>query len=110
SLGVATGAPACGAGHFLLAAARRVATHVARLEADGTPSASEYRRALRKVVARCIYGVDLHPMAVELCRVSLWMEAVEPGLPLTFLDSHIQSGNALLGTTQELMAAGVPDA
>jgi hypothetical protein len=102
--------PACGSGHFLLAAARRLAGHVARLEANGTPSAAEYRSALRKVVGRCIYGVDLNPMAVELCKVSLWMEAVEPGLPLTFLDSHIRHGNALLGTTPELMAKGIPDA
>ena len=102
--------PACGSGHFLLAAARRLAAHVARLQANGTPSAAEYRHALRQVVGRCIYGVDLNPMAVELCKVSLWMEAVEPGLPLTFLDSHIQHGNALLGTTPELMAKGIPDA
>lgn len=102
--------PASGSGHFLLAAARRLAAHVARLSANGTPSAAEYRQALRQVVARCIYGVDLNPMAVELCKVSLWMEAVEPGLPLTFLDSHIRHGNALLGTTPELMANGVPDA
>lgn len=102
--------PACGSGHFLLAAARRLASHVARLTANGTPSAAEYRHALRQVVGRCIYGVDLNPMAVELCKVSLWMEAVEPGLPLTFLNSHIQHGNALLGTTPELMATGVPDA
>lgn len=101
--------PACGSGHFLLAAARRVAAHVARLQADGTPSASEYRHALRQVVGRCIYGVDLNPMAVELCKVSLWMEAVEPGLPLTFLDSHIRHGDALLGTTPELMEKGIPD-
>jgi hypothetical protein len=102
--------PACGSGHFLLAAARRLAAHVARLSANGTPSAAEYRHALRQVVGRCIYGVDLNPMAVELCKVSLWMEAVEPGLPLTFLNSHIQYGNALLGTTPELMAKGIPDA
>jgi hypothetical protein len=102
--------PACGSGHFLLAAARRLASHVARLQANGTPSAAEYRHALRQVVGRCIYGVDLNPMAVELCKVSLWMEAVEPGLPLTFLNSHIQHGNALLGTTPELMAKGIPDA
>ncbi|MCC7535012.1 MAG: N-6 DNA methylase [Deltaproteobacteria bacterium] len=102
--------PACGSGHFLLAAARRLAAHVARLRANGTPSAPEYRHALREVIARCIYGVDLNLMAVELCKVSLWMEAVEPGLPLTFLDSHIQHGNALLGTTPELMAKGIPDA
>ena len=102
--------PACGSGHFLLAAARRLAARVARLQANGTPSAAEYRHALRQVVGHSIYGVDLNPMAVELCKVSLWMEAVEPGLPLTFLDSHIQCGNALLGTAPELMAGGVPDA
>ncbi len=102
--------PACGSGHFLLAAARRLAVHVARLQANGTPSAAEYRSALRQVVSRCLFGVDLNPMAVELCRVSLWMEAMEPGRPLSFLDSHIQRGNALLGTTPELMAKGIPDA
>ena len=101
--------PACGSGHFLLAAARRLAAHVARLSTSGTPSAAEYRHALRQVVGRCIYGVDLNPMALELCRVSLWMEAVEPGLALSFLDSHLQVGNALLGATPELMAKGIPD-
>ena len=109
-LGLSIVDPACGSGHFLLAAARRLAAHVARLQANGTPSAAEYRHALRQVVGRCIYGVDLNPMAVELCKVSLWMEAVEPGLPLGFLDSHVQHGNALLGTTPELMAKGIPDA
>jgi hypothetical protein len=49
-------------------------------------------------------------MAVELCKVSLWLEAVDPGLPLTFLDSHIQHGNALLGATPALMEKGIPDA
>lgn len=101
--------PACGSGHFLLAAARRLAAHVARLQSNGTTSAGEYRRALRQVVGRCIYGVDLNPMAIELCKVALWMEAVEPGLPLGFLDAHIQRGNALLGTTPELMEKGIPD-
>ncbi|RMG23819.1 MAG: hypothetical protein D6724_07475 [Armatimonadetes bacterium] len=48
-------------------------------------------------------------MAVELCKVSLWMEAIEPGRPLSFLDSHIQCGNALLGATPALMARGIPD-
>lgn len=109
-LGLSIVDPACGSGHFLLAAARRLAAHVARLQANGTPSAAEYRHGLRQVVGKCIYGVDLNPMAVELCKVSLWMEAVEPGLPLTFLNSHIQHGNALLGTTPELMEKGIPDA
>lgn len=102
--------PACGSGHFLLSAARRLAVHVARLRVKATPSAPEYRHALRQVIARCIYGVDLNPMAVELCRVALWMEAMEPGRPLTFLEAHIQHGNALLGTTPELMEKGIPDA
>jgi hypothetical protein len=108
-LGLAIVDPACGSGHFLLAAGRRLASHIARLQANGTPSAAQYRHALRQVVGCCIYGVDLNPMAVELCKVGLWMEAVEPGLPLTFLNSHIQQGNALLGATPELMAKGIPD-
>jgi len=48
-------------------------------------------------------------MAVELCKVSLWMEAIEPGKPLSFLDAHIQQGNSLLGTTPALLKAGIPD-
>ena len=102
--------PACGSGHFLLAAARRLAQHVAAGRVAGTPSPGEYRRAVRDVVGKCVFGVDLNPLAVELCKVALWMEAVEPGLPLTFLDSHIQHGNALVGTTRELMKTGIPDA
>jgi hypothetical protein len=110
-LGLSVVDPACGSGHFLLAAARRIAVHLARLRSSGgTPTSAEYRHAVREVVGKCIYGVDLNPMAVELCRVSLWMEAVEPGLPLTFLDAHIRHGNALLGTTPELMDKGIPDA
>lgn len=101
--------PACGSGHFLLAAARRLAAHVARLEANGTPSPKEYRHALRRVVGQCVFGVDLNPMAIELCRLALWMEAVDPGKPLSFLDSHLQQGNALLGATPELMKNGIPD-
>ncbi len=101
--------PACGSGHFLLAAARRLAAHVARLEANGTPSPKEYRHALRRVVGQCVFGVDLNPMAIELCRLALWMEAVDPGKPLSFLDSHLQQGNALLGSTPELMKSGIPD-
>jgi len=48
-------------------------------------------------------------MAVELCKVSLWMEALEPGRPLSFLDAHIKCGNSLLGTTVALMDRGIPD-
>lgn len=101
--------PACGSGHFLLAAARRLADHVARLRAGGTPTPDDYQHALRDVVRRCIYGVDMNPLAVELCKVSLWMESIDPGLPLTFLESHIRCGNSLVGTTRALMGDEVPE-
>lgn len=102
--------PACGSGHFLIAAARRIAMRLALVRSGGEePSPPEVQRALRDVVGRCIYGVDLNPMAVELCKISLWMQAIEPGKPLSFLESHIQQGNALLGATPALMAKGIPD-
>ncbi len=102
--------PACGSGHFLLAAARRLADHVARIRAGSTPAPDDYQRALRDVVRRCIYGVDMNPLAVEICKVGLWMESIDPGLPLTFLESHIRRGNSLIGTSRALMGKQVPDA
>ena len=51
----------------------------------------------RYVVERCIYGVDLDPLAVELCRLSLWIETLDPNLPLTFLNHKIKCGNSLVG-------------
>lgn len=102
--------PACGSGHFLIAAAERMATHLARLRTgDDQPGTLDIQHAKRDIIGRCIYGVDLNPMAVELCKVSLWMEALEPGKPLSFLDHHIQCGNSLLGATPKLLADGIPD-
>jgi len=102
--------PACGSGHFLIAAAHRMARRLAAIRTgDGEPSPEATRTALRDVISRCIYGVDVNPMAVELCKVNLWIEALEPGKPLTFLDHHIQCGNSLLGTTPALLAQGIPD-
>ncbi|OLT28357.1 restriction endonuclease [Actinomadura sp. CNU-125] len=102
--------PACGSGHFLVAAARRIAKRLAFVRTgDPEPSIESVRHALREVVANCIYGVDLNPMAVELAKVSLWLEALEPGKALSFLDAHIKVGNALLGTTPKLLDAGLPD-
>ena len=105
--------PAVGSGHFLVGAAHRLARHLARVRAHATgesePSPLLYQHALRDVIGRCLYGVDMNPMAAELCRVSLWLEALEPGKPLSFLDHHIRVGNSLLGTTPELIEAGLPD-
>ena len=103
--------PACGSGHFLIAAAHRMAKRLAAIRTgDDEPSPEAMRSALRDVISHCIYGVDVNPMSVELCKVSLWLEALEPGKPLTFLEHHIQCGNSLLGTTPALLAQGVPDA
>lgn len=102
--------PACGSGHFLLAAARRIATRVGRLRAGGVASSVDYRHALRDVVRACIFGVDRNPMAVELCKVALWIEALEPGKPLTFLDSHIRCGDSLIGVFDiNVLDDGIPD-
>ncbi|MGI6139108.1 MAG: Eco57I restriction-modification methylase domain-containing protein [Candidatus Hydrogenedentales bacterium] len=105
--------PSCGSGHFLVGAAHRLARHLARVRAHGAgesePSPAIYQHALRDVIIHCLYGVDINPMAVELCKVTLWLEALEPGKPLSFLDHHIQWGNSLFGTTPALLAQGIPD-
>ena len=99
--------PACGSGHFLLGAARRMADRVAELR---NPDAPDRQQALRDVVARCIHGVDRNPMAVELAKVALWIESVSPGKPLGFLDTNIRCGDALLGVFDlAALEAGIPD-
>lgn len=101
--------PACGSGHFLVAAARRIAKRIAAVrERNPEPTLDAVRHALHEVVARCVYGVDLNPMAVELAKVSLWLEALEPGRPLSFLDARIKPGDALIGATPALLRAGIP--
>jgi hypothetical protein len=102
--------PACGSGHFLIAAANRMALHLARLETQDTePTTLQIQHAKRQIIGRCIYGVDIKEMAVELCKVSLWMETLEPGKPLSFLENHIKCGNSLLGATPRLLKKGIPD-
>ncbi len=101
--------PACGSGHFLIAAVDRLAKHLARIRTgDDEPSLTAIQHAKRDIIGRCIFGVDLNPMAVELCKVSLWMEALEPGKPLGFLDLQIQCGNSLMGATPALLARVSP--
>ena len=91
--------PACGSGHFLIGAARRIAERLARVRLDGEePSPSALRRALRDVMDDCIYGVDINPLAVELCKAALWMESFDAASKLPSLDAHIVVGNSLLGS------------
>jgi hypothetical protein len=111
--------PACGSGHFLLAAARRIASHLARVRAQmrdslagnsGQPTPEDYRHALRDAVTHCVYGVDLNPMALELARMALWLEGYTPDAPLGFIDHHFQLGNGLLGVMDpKMILDGLPD-
>ena len=103
--------PACGSGHFLLAGARRLALEVARLrENTDSPGIEAHQKALRDVVSHCIFGVDANPLAVELCRMALWLETVVPGKPLGFLENHILCGNSLVGLlSMDLLNQGIPE-
>jgi hypothetical protein len=101
----------CGSGHILLAAARRIATELAIVRTgEEQPSPAAFRAAIRDVIRECIYGVDLNPLAVELCKVAMWLEAHSPGEPLNFLDHHIKCGNAIVGfARRDELERGVPD-
>jgi hypothetical protein len=90
--------PAVGSGHFLIAAGHRIARALAQVRTgEQEPAPEIQRQAYRDVVTRCLYGVDVNPMAVELAKVALWLEALDPGKPLSFLDHHIRCGDSLLG-------------
>ena len=100
----------CGSGHFTVAAARRMATALVQMRGnDSSPEA--YQHALRDVISHCIYGVDINPLAVELAKITLWIESVVPGQPLSFLDAHFVCGDATLGLDNlKLLEGGIPAA
>ena len=101
--------PACGSGHFLVAALERIAMELARIETgEHHPGISFIRKWKRLASSRCIYGVDLNPLAVELCKVAIWMDTYDGTNPLSFLDGHIRHGNSLLGQRLEKMGL-IPD-
>jgi hypothetical protein len=103
--------PACGSGHFLLAAARRLGKELARIRTgEDEPKPGEFHLAVRDVISHCIYGVDLNPLAVDLCKVALWLEGHWAGKPLSFLDHRIRCGNSLIGVLDpNVLEEGVPD-
>ena len=77
-------------------------------EAEPTPTA--YRRAVRDVVRHCLYAVDRNPLAVDLCKVALWLESQAPGVPLSFLDHRVRCGDALVGVLNlTQVVGGIPD-
>lgn len=113
---------ACGSGHFLVEALgtltdlaldrldtdaglqqlvaqerAKIAEQLQFLNLDYQPEDAQIlKRALLK---RCIFGVDLNPFAVELARLSLWMDSFIFGTPLSFIEHHVQHGNALMGAS-----------
>ncbi|MEA3415014.1 MAG: DNA methyltransferase, partial [Thermodesulfobacteriota bacterium] len=102
---------ACGSGHILLNAARRIGAELAKVRTgEDQPSPVPLRQAIRDVIKSCIYGVDKNPLAVELCKVALWLEAHNPGEPLNFLDHHIKWGDAIVGLAhKEELENGIAD-
>jgi len=96
---------AVGSGAFLVAAARYLAERLieARSKEGLTPVDNEdaKRWAVREVVARCLYGADINGMAVEMCKLSLWLVSMDPSKPFSFVDDRVFHGNSLLGVTTE---------
>src|SRR4029079_9605135 len=94
--------PAMGSGAFLVAACRYLAAaYEAALIRDGGCHASDVdeaeRAMIRRTIAeRCLYGVDLNPMAVQLARLSLWLATLAADRPLSFLDHRLQTRDSLL--------------
>ncbi|MGY4102487.1 Eco57I restriction-modification methylase domain-containing protein [Nocardia sp. R16R-3T] len=94
---------ACGSGAFLVAAARYLAARLVEAwqqdrSVVGTPYEIQLH-ALREVVAHCLYGADINAMAVEMCKLSLWLVSLDPKLPFSFVDDKVLHGNSLLGLT-----------
>ncbi|HCN85231.1 MAG TPA: restriction endonuclease [Sphingobacteriaceae bacterium] len=92
----------CGSGHILISGARRIAEVAAGIiEEEEQPNPKAFQLAKRNAILNCIYGVDKNPLAVELCKVALWLEAYMSGQPLNFLDHHIKCGDAIIGLAHQ---------
>ena len=104
--------PSMGSGAFLVAACRYLAGAYeaalvrSRAAASRATSASRSVRRFRRTIAeRCLYGVDLNPMAVQLARLSLWLTTLAADRPLSFLDHRLQVGDSLLGAWLSALSA-----
>ena len=90
--------PAMGSGHFLVGATNYLAKTIASIEHGEHVTDEVLVERKRDVARRCIYGVDLNPLAVDIAQVSLWLETLSSDKPLSFLDAHIKHGNSLFGS------------
>jgi type I restriction-modification system DNA methylase subunit len=95
--------PALGSGHFLVEATEFLALALATDPYVETTETAEEDLTYwkRRVVERCIYGVDKNPLAVELAKLSLWLATVAADRPLSFLDHHLKCGDSLIGARVE---------
>ena len=101
--------PAMGSGHFLTSAIDYLAREIidaqekqaAQQGIETVDEEHDINWARRQVAQRCIYGVDLNPLAVELAKVSLWLRTLAAEQPLAFLDHHLKTGNSLVGSNVE---------
>lgn len=93
--------PAMGSGHFLVEATNFLSNKIIEHMQDSGEYGEipELNDMKREVVERCIYGVDMNPLAVELAKVSLWLDTVSRNKALSFLDHHLQCGNSLIGAS-----------
>ncbi|MEW2502951.1 DNA methyltransferase, partial [Amycolatopsis sp. NPDC047767] len=102
-LGLKVADIACGSGAFLVAAARYLADRVVEAWTSEDPANAQRKdlhvRAIRQVVANCLYGADINDMAVEMCKLSLWLVSLDRDLPFSFVDDKVFHGNSLLGLT-----------
>ncbi|WP_254832858.1 Eco57I restriction-modification methylase domain-containing protein [Haloglomus salinum] len=110
--------PAMGSGHFLTSAIDYLAREIidaqerqaAQQGIETVDEEHDINWARRQVAQRCIYGVDLNPLAVELAKVSLWLRTLAAEQPLAFLDHHLKTGNSLVGSDIEtVLDNGDPD-
>ncbi|MCU1492291.1 MAG: Type restriction enzyme methylase subunit, partial [Acidimicrobiaceae bacterium] len=94
---------ACGSGAFLVAATRYLAERVVEAWTIEDPANAArkdlYTLAIRQVVANCLYGADINDMAIEMCKLSLWLVSLDRNLPFSFVDDKVFLGNSLLGLT-----------
>ncbi|WP_456473778.1 Eco57I restriction-modification methylase domain-containing protein [Candidatus Pyrohabitans sp.] len=95
--------PAMGSGHFLVEATDFLAKSLVpyidpEMQVELKENQlNEIEWARREVIRRCIYGVDLNPLATELAKLSLWLSTMGSDRPLSFLDHHLKHGNSLIG-------------
>ena len=95
--------PAMGSGHFLIGVTNYMAKRICDIEYGDKATESVFVERKRDVVRRCVYGVDLNPLAVDLAQVSLWLETLSSEKPLSFLSAHLKSGNSLIGSSIDLI-------